>query len=310
MQQVRQHNFAAVSFKIPPAETWFVRDSPVFVNRFSDARRISHEPNNTTFEDHYHEFHEIVVIHRGHAVHVINGQPVDSFPGEVFLIRPGMRHHFRDAEALVLTNVMFVAWRLEELLNELREMPGFSAFYLTDSHPDRTDGMPARLVLSADAQEVVRDVTDRMLGESSQRRPGYKTALRGMLIELLVVLGRSRLTVDRTSIEPTERLAVVLSMLHERFFEHWSLSRMAELAGCSIPSLSRHFRASLHTSPTEYLITVRINRARQLLRHTELSVTRIADESGFEDSNYFTRQFKARTGRTPLEFRRGLSARP
>jgi AraC-like DNA-binding protein len=185
-------------------------------------------------------------------------------------------------------------------------MPGFSAFYLTDSHPGGIEGAPARLVLSADAQDVVRDVTDRMLRESSQRPTGYKTALRGMLIELLVVLGRSRLTVDRTRIEPSERLAVVLSMLHERFFEQWSLSRMAEVAGCSIPSLSRYFRASLHTSPTEYLITVRINRAKQLLLHTDLSVTRIAEESGFWDSNYFTRQFKARTGRTPMEFRRGL----
>jgi AraC-like DNA-binding protein len=146
-----------------------------------------------------------------------------------------------------------------------------------------------------------------MLAESEQRGAGYKSALRGMLIELLVLLARARLSPGNATTRPADRLAVLVSQLEERFYEEWPLSRMAEVAGCSVPSLSRHFRALVKRSPNDYLLSLRISRARQLLLNTDLSVTRIADQTGFCDSNYLTRQFRRRVGMTPRSYRRGIT---
>lgn len=285
-----------------------VHDSPIFVNRFSDARTICHEPHNATFEDHYHHFHEIVCVHHGHATHVINGKETKAFPGEVFLIKPGMRHHFRDAVALSLTNVMFIRWRLAALLEELREMPGFAAFFLIDTAENGgAEPALARVVLTAEEQAVVRDITDRMLAENEQRAAGYKSALRGMLVELLVLIARARRSPGNARSNPAERLALLVSSLEERFFEPWPLERMADVAGCSVPSLSRHFRSFMKSSPTDYLISLRISRAKELLLHTDFTVTQIAEHTGFADSSYLTRQFRKRVGPTPRAYRRGIT---
>ena len=71
-------------------------------------------------------------------------------------------------------------------------------------------------------------------------------------------------------------------------------------------SLLRHFKQINGSSPKEYLIGLRINYACELLDSTQLSIGEIAFKSGFNDSNYFTRQFRRVTGRSPRDYRRTL----
>jgi AraC-like DNA-binding protein len=212
-----------------------------------------------------------------------------------------MSHHFRDAASLCLTNVMFMSWRLSAVIEELREIPGFTALFVVQ--PAVSHGGPS-VILDAADQQVVRSITDRMLAESGSKPAGYKAALRGLFIELVVLLCRARSAPP----EAGDRLAVLVSRLQERLDDRWSLGRMANIVGCSIPSLSRHFRRLLGSSPMEYLIALRLARAKELLLYTDLSVTEIAFECGFSDGNYLARQFKRRLGVSPRDFRRGESA--
>ena len=64
------------------------------------------------------------------------------------------------------------------------------------------------------------------------------------------------------------------------------------------------FKQMTDQSPFEYLTNYRIERAARKLINTDLSVTAIAFECGFNSSNYFTTVFKKHTGTTPLKFRR------
>ena len=68
-------------------------------------------------------------------------------------------------------------------------------------------------------------------------------------------------------------------------------------------SFLRAFQAATGTSPLAWLISQRIHRACQVLRHTDRSITEIAFDVGFNDSNYFTRQFRKVTGFSPRAYR-------
>jgi AraC-like DNA-binding protein len=267
------------------------------VNRFSHEGPFVPLPGNSTFELHHHDFHELVVVHNGRAVHHLNTEQVDAAPGDVFLITPGMRHCFSDAFDVSLTNVMFISWRLADVLAELREVPGFAHFFLVDNAAGSV------LRLGPARQARVRAITDRMLAESAHQPPGFKTALRGLLAELLVLLGRVHGDVGAGSAESSRR-AHLVSRLQAQFNEHWTLEQMAEVAACSVPTLVRWARQTLGQSPTDYLLSLRIHHARRLLVHTDLTVTQIAEQTGFNDSNYLSRQFRKRVGVSPREYRR------
>jgi signal transduction histidine kinase/AraC-like DNA-binding protein len=68
--------------------------------------------------------------------------------------------------------------------------------------------------------------------------------------------------------------------------------------------LTRTFRRDLGIAPWEYLTRYRIEQAKALLRVTNLTVTEIAHQVGYNDSAYFSRVFHQETGRSPLAFRR------
>ncbi len=288
-----------MSIWLQPHSRWLVRDSPIYINRYSNIGFLETEEGNSTFIDHHHDFNEIVLVHAGSGIHKICGREVQVFPGQVFIIRPGMSHCFRHVKSICLSNVMFIPWRLSKVIEELKEIPGFNKLFLVDGK------VVAEAVLDPENQTIARELTDRMLNESTNRPAGYKAALRGMLIELMVLLCRSTGSNGIFRGHPTDRIAKLISLLEERFFESWNLERMSDIAACSASSLSRRFKHLFDASPMDYLINIRINRVKELLIHTDLNITEIAFQTGFADSSYLTRQFKAKTGMTPRDYRFG-----
>ena len=85
-----------------------------------------------------------------------------------------------------------------------------------------------------------------------------------------------------------------------------NLSRtiMAAHVAVSESHLTRTFRRDLGIAPWEYLTRYRVEQAKALLRVTNLTVTEIAYQVGYNDSAYFSRVFHEETGRSPLAFRR------
>jgi AraC-like DNA-binding protein len=95
-------------------------------------------------------------------------------------------------------------------------------------------------------------------------------------------------------------------MFLEQSFADQSLSRtdIARRLSVSDGYLTLVFRRDLGITPREYLGRYRIERAKLLLQTTNLSVTEIANQVGFNDGAYFSRVFHQETGRCPLAFRR------
>jgi AraC-like DNA-binding protein len=67
------------------------------------------------------------------------------------------------------------------------------------------------------------------------------------------------------------------------------------------------FAAEMGVAPADWRQRQRIGRARQLLRHTDRSITDIAHTCGFNTSQYFATCFKQHTGQTPTAYRRNCS---
>jgi PAS domain S-box-containing protein len=92
--------------------------------------------------------------------------------------------------------------------------------------------------------------------------------------------------------------------LREHVADRVDLPSLARALAVSPAYLGRIFKAELGTSPHQFLIGVRLEAARRLLRGTDLTVTQIAWRVGFASVSHFFTTFHMRTGMTPLQFRR------
>jgi len=98
-------------------------------------------------------------------------------------------------------------------------------------------------------------------------------------------------------------IAPVIQYLEQHYTEQVSMKQMAELAGISSTHLNRQFDQIFGMSPTRFLHSLRIEKARQLLVHSKANVGEIALETGYYDQSHFTRHFRALTQLSPRAFR-------
>ena len=83
-----------------------------------------------------------------------------------------------------------------------------------------------------------------------------------------------------------------------------SLRDLVEFSGLSPSTVGRMFRQHLHTTPVEWILQTKLERAKTLLRTQRLSVAEVAGLVGIPDIYYFSKCFKQVEGQSPLAYRR------
>jgi transcriptional regulator GlxA family with amidase domain len=91
--------------------------------------------------------------------------------------------------------------------------------------------------------------------------------------------------------------------LQEHLSDAVSINALAEHMGMSSRTLNRRFHNAIGLSPLAYLQSLRIGEARDLLRHSNLSVSEIAWQIGLNDVSYFAKMFREHAGMSPLKYR-------
>ena len=92
--------------------------------------------------------------------------------------------------------------------------------------------------------------------------------------------------------------------------EEWPVTRLAEVSGVSEAHFARSFKDAFGVPPHRYLLTRQIERAKALLRDTDLSITDIAFQTGWNSLGTFGRVFRDVTGESPSTLRKHERAAP
>ncbi|MFY8220677.1 MAG: helix-turn-helix domain-containing protein [Pirellulales bacterium] len=101
-----------------------------------------------------------------------------------------------------------------------------------------------------------------------------------------------------------QEMLPVIRHVDRHYAGNVSMAAMARLAGLSSTHFNRRFRELLRMTPSQYLLTVRVQHARGLLATTDTPLAKIAALTGFTDQSHFTRRFRETTGLTPDAYRR------
>lgn len=129
--------------------------------------------------------------------------------------------------------------------------------------------------------------------------PGGRAEAEAYLTAILIGL-RAEHTEPPTD---TPALTAAEQFIRERPGEVESVADLARQVGVSPEHFARQFRRRFGKAPKDYLIDARVARARDLLSQNSLTVTRVAELLGYRDVFFFSRQFKDRTGLSPVQWR-------
>lgn len=244
-----------------------------------------------------------------HLIHVFTGVPVrqefraenrtyrvQSTPGSVLIEPRGLHasvHASRskpDIQWILELDPALVEQRVQELLNGKR-------FELTPQF-DLRDPQVQRLiqVLQTDVEtgcpggslfgEMIGDALAVYLAKRYSANPTSGSLLKGGL--------------------PKLRLGRVLEYIDANLNRDIHLDELANIAALSSFHFARLFKVSTGSSPHQYMLQRRVDRAKELLRNPGLSLSQISLETGFSDQSHLTNVFRRSLGVTPSAYRTHL----
>lgn len=145
-------------------------------------------------------------------------------------------------------------------------------------------------------REECRYVSFKSINEAEYERD-YREAVSLVCLKLLELSGANLPQND-------DRIEKILEYISQNYREDLKLETISEKFSFNYHYLSSYFSQQVQEGFSEYLNRVRIAKACQLLKDTDLSIAQISGEVGYSEHSYFSRVFKKITGKTPSVWRR------
>jgi len=92
--------------------------------------------------------------------------------------------------------------------------------------------------------------------------------------------------------------------MHRDFNTNLYMKKLGDSFDLSQRSLNRRFKKATGLSPVQYLQQIRLDKAKELLKTTNLNIAEVADQVGYSDNAYFSALFKRQISLSPGEYRR------
>lgn len=238
--------------------------------------------------DHSHPGYSFILAFDSNTAIAADGRTICSEPGKVMAIEPGAGHH----ELMRDDPPRYVAIFIDREHFEA-QLASYGEYAPSTFHYCTFLPGPELIVL-------LRTFMD----ECEAGLPGREALLAAMGLRISHSLIRAALKVTARPSPGGVRLEIhrAIQYLHDHFDERLTVADLANVAGISPPHFTRLFRRETGQSPLNYLIRVRIQRSRMLLRAGTDTVTSVALKCGFATPSHFTDCFRKQCGVSPSDY--------
>lgn len=251
---------------------------------------------------HCHDFIEIVIILKGKGHFIINDEKVLVSEGNVLILNPGTYHRSIPDSPHTLTEC-YLAFTDVDFVNAPRNFfPFFHGQKMLGKLPERVKKEIFQLCCSIDR-------------ESQSRNPGRYFMLKAYLIQVICLLlrfDRQEEIADQHCLagyefkSPNKKYVVqqIMKYMENHYKEKISLDQIAENMYLSPFYISKLFKSETGDTPINYLISLRMKKAKELLdQNSTLSIQEAAAAVGYEDAYHFSKLFKKYYGLSPLYYK-------
>lgn len=245
------------------------------------------------FRLHYHDYYEIFLVTKGRCSHTVNSTEHFVEEGQLVFIRDFDAHLYRsiNGEYFEFINLAFT----KETFRAMAEYLGGESLFQALIHSP----LPPMVLLSPRERERLFYAFSNAV--SDQNNESIKFKLRALLVQIF-----SEYFMYFRAQEPDIPVWLETAFAQMQKPQNFTqgLARLYTIAGKSPAYLARCFRKYYGTTPTEFINELRLNYCTSLLLYSNLSVTDICLECGFENLSWFYEVFERKFGMAPLQYRK------
>lgn len=255
------------------------------------------------FSHTHKDFSELVIVMKGSAKHIVDDEKFFIKKGDVFVISNDTFHGYEETENFRICNVMYQPEILFSSDYDVKKNAGFHALFVLEPYFTKEYTFKSRLMLKPKDFDRINLLIDFMVSEYENKFDGWQTILGANFMTLVTMLSRLYSFDNKPGKCNLINIAKSISYMESHYIEDIPIDVLAEISHYSPRHFTRIFSETYNTTPLNYILSLRINKACSLLKENSLTISNIALQCGFNDNNYFSRIFKKRIGLTPKQFR-------
>ncbi len=260
---------------------------------FIDFELITRDRDSSMPTPHSHDFYELYFLLDGKRTFFI-GNKMFNVESNTLVVVPPYVLHKTEGTAFKRVNVNFspdILTKAEaEFLNKTCKL---TAVKLSKEYRD----VIYKLVMEGATMQ------SQHLGSKAESQIALGKAIL-VLLSLQESISLSSASISHKSTDVSPEVLKIVYYINTHYDEDIKLADLCDIFHLSKAALCKKFKEVMNCSIMKYVLELRLNKAKALLRDTNKSIEKIADTCGFSSANYFGLIFKKAIGLSPLNFRK------
>lgn len=257
---------------------------------------ITHKDSEYTTYYHDHDFVELSIIRSGQLEYLIEGKKYTLKKDDVLIFNPGVHH-----QAIINTDT--VCGELHIGIGNLH-IDGAESNYMNVSK------WPP-IISMKKYQNEFEECCKEIEKEERLRSLGHSFMLKALTMKLILIIYREMdelsvpTSLQGTDLASRDKKIIVQSIIdymREYYMTDISLDNISKNMYLSPVYISKIFKEEIGTSPINYLIQIRLEKAKEMMENEDLPVNVVAKSVGYEDAYYFSKLFKKYYGSAPSTY--------
>ena len=253
---------------------------------------------------HWHDEFEIIYVRSGFLTVSISGESYIGKTGDAFVVSPGNLHLMGSQTGTVdyytfLFPLKYISFRTDDMLDEKLLEPLNSGHLMICPRVKDT------------AKELCEQLIEIYMAENDETESKITAQIKTkiILLQFILEMWKKGFVIENDTSGRNTVEKEMVSYIQQNFTGKISLREFGEQFHLSEKYISRYFKEHFHITLSQYVTYLRLEHAKQLLQDTDIPVTDVAMQSGYQNVSYFIRSFQKAYAVSPLKYRKNNYSR-
>ena len=265
---------------------------------------IKNEGRSFQIPVHWHDEFEIIYVRSGFLTVSISGESYIGKTGDAFVVSPGNLHLMGSQTGTVdyytfLFPLKYISFRTDDMLDEKLLEP------LNSGH----------LMICPRVNDTAKELCEQLIkiyeakNDESESKITTQVRTKIILLQFILEMWKKGFVIENDTSGRNTVEKEMVSYIQQNFTGKISLREFGEQFHLSEKYISRYFKEHFHITLSQYVTYLRLEHAKQLLQDTDIPVTDVAMQSGYQNVSYFIRSFQKAYAVSPLKYRKNNYSR-